>query len=144
MPQDHYATLGLTASATDADIKRAYKRLTRLHHPDKAGTTQANTSELLTAIRAAYAVLSDPVARKQYDVNRAHVQQGGGELLSWMRKRQGAGKGKGKTTGIQETLYDDTQARKWDSVDLRARAGGAYVGTAPGEEVAYNLDELLF
>ena len=52
---DHYATLGLSKSATEADIKTAFKKLALLHHPDRGGDTQQ-----FSAINEAYEVLKDP------------------------------------------------------------------------------------
>jgi len=37
---DHYATLGVAKSATEDEIKRAFRRLASQHHPDKGGDTQ--------------------------------------------------------------------------------------------------------
>ncbi len=60
---DLYEVLGLTASASAADIKRQYKRLANQHHPDKP----EGNAEKFKAIKQAYEVLSDKAARQQYD-----------------------------------------------------------------------------
>lgn len=73
---DHYATLGVTRTATAEDIKRAFRKLASLHHPDKGG----NTTEF-QKIQAAYAILSDPNKRAAYDNPQAQFGQefaGGG------------------------------------------------------------------
>jgi hypothetical protein len=62
MPTTHYSTLGLSSSATDADVKAAYRRLALETHPDKGGD-----AERFKAVAAAYATLSDPSARAAYD-----------------------------------------------------------------------------
>lgn len=59
---DHYATLGLSKSATEADIKTAFKKLALLHHPDRGGDTQQ-----FSAINEAYEVLKDTKKRLEYD-----------------------------------------------------------------------------
>jgi molecular chaperone DnaJ len=62
----HYETLGLERKARLADVKRAYKRLARRHHPDlNPGDRRAE--EHFKSIREAYAVLSDPQRRRAYD-----------------------------------------------------------------------------
>lgn len=58
----HYTTLGVGESATQDEIKKAYRKLASQHHPDKGGDT-AKFQE----IEAAYRTLSDPAQREQYD-----------------------------------------------------------------------------
>jgi DnaJ-class molecular chaperone len=60
--KDHYSTLGVARGASEAEIKRAYRRLASQHHPDKGGST-----EQFQTIEEAYRVLSDPAARQEYD-----------------------------------------------------------------------------
>lgn len=63
---DHYEVLGVPRDATDEEIKRAYKKLARTHHPDlnpEDGEAEARFKE----IGAAYAVLSDRDRRARYD-----------------------------------------------------------------------------
>ncbi|WP_076264035.1 J domain-containing protein [Intrasporangium flavum] len=66
-----YATLGLSPTATQAQISRAYRVLLRRHHPDtrdpgdEHGRVASDTA--LQQVLAAYAVLHDPVRRAAYD-----------------------------------------------------------------------------
>lgn len=59
---DHYAILGVTKDATPDQIKKAYRKLASQHHPDKGGDTAK-----FQQIQEAYAVLSDPAKKAQYD-----------------------------------------------------------------------------
>lgn len=59
---DHYATLGVSKTATADEIKRAYRRLASQHHPDKGGDTA-----LFQRVEEAHRVLSDPAQRQRYD-----------------------------------------------------------------------------
>ena len=65
---DLYAVLGLNSTASPEDIKKAFRQKAAEFHPDR------NHSELaparFRAVREAYDVLSDPVARSDYDDNR--------------------------------------------------------------------------
>lgn len=67
--QSHYKTLGLTNAASIAEIRRAYRILARRYHPDV--NPNKNTESLFKEIANAYAVLSDPEKRKQYDIDLA-------------------------------------------------------------------------
>lgn len=70
--QDLYEVLGVTREATSEDIKKAYRRLARQHHPDVAGAP--NDGEHFKQVVSAYEILSDPSKRRQYDL---FGQQGG-------------------------------------------------------------------
>ena len=64
--QDYYATLGVPRTASQADIKKAFRKLARENHPDKhAGDKRAEAR--FKEINEANAVLSDPAKREKYD-----------------------------------------------------------------------------
>jgi curved DNA-binding protein len=62
----HYQTLGLTNAASSTEIRRAYRILARRYHPDV--NPNENTEALFKEIAQAYAVLSDPERKQQYDL----------------------------------------------------------------------------
>jgi DnaJ-class molecular chaperone len=64
--QDYYETLGVPRSASQADIKKAFRKLAREHHPDKKPGDKAAEARF-KAINEANAVLSDADKRKKYD-----------------------------------------------------------------------------
>ncbi|MDO9145579.1 DnaJ domain-containing protein [Rhodoferax sp.] len=66
--KDHYAALGLSPSATLADIKKAFRQQAAIHHPDRNSALDAAARFRL--VQVAYEVLSDPDKRKAYDDNR--------------------------------------------------------------------------
>lgn len=66
MPQDHYRVLGVERTATQEEIKRAYRRLARQLHPD-ANRDDPQTEERFKQVTHAYEVLSDPDKRGRYD-----------------------------------------------------------------------------
>src|SRR5882724_11081270 len=64
--RDYYEILGVTKTATDAEIKRAYRALAVQHHPDK-NPNDPHAEEKFKEGAEAYAVLSDAQKRANYD-----------------------------------------------------------------------------
>lgn len=67
---DYYGLLGIAVDANDEDVRRAWRRLALEWHPDRAGV---GTTAAFQRISIAYAVISDPVARRVYDKRRGIV-----------------------------------------------------------------------
>ena len=70
---DYYETLGVEKSASGDDIKQAFRKLARVHHPDVAKNKVAGEAKF-KEINEAYEVLSDPEKRRQYDELGANWQ----------------------------------------------------------------------
>jgi molecular chaperone DnaJ len=85
--KDYYAALGVPKTATAAEIKKAYRKLARQHHPD-ANKGDAASEEKFKEISEAYDVLSDEAKRKEYDEARTLFGGGGFRV-----PRGGAGAG---------------------------------------------------
>jgi len=85
MPRDYYEILSVGKDASTDDIKKAYRRLAREHHPDVSSDPKEVAEEKFKEISEAYEVLSDDGKRKTYDqYGHAGVNQqfkGGG--FSW-------------------------------------------------------------
>src|SRR5690349_22734356 len=67
--QDFYAVLGVSASATQDEIKKQYRKLAARFHPDK-NPNDAKAADRFKEISEAYQVLGDAEKRKQYDQMR--------------------------------------------------------------------------
>jgi curved DNA-binding protein len=65
--RDYYKILGVNKSASNKDIKKAYRKLAMKYHPDRNKGNKA-AEERFKEISEAYAVLSDPEKKKQYDM----------------------------------------------------------------------------
>lgn len=87
--KDFYAVLGVGADASQDDVKKAYRKLARKHHPD-ANSGDAASERKFKEIGEAFAVLSDPEQRKQYDAVRA-MARGGARFTSGGPGGGGAG-----------------------------------------------------
>lgn len=75
--KDYYATLGVSRDASDEDIRKAFRKLARQHHPDVAKDKKAAEAKF-KEINEAHEVLSDPEKRKKYDELGANWKNGAG------------------------------------------------------------------
>jgi curved DNA-binding protein len=74
--KDYYAVLGLKRDASEDDIKKAFRRLARLYHPDVAKDKKGAEAKF-KEINEAHEVLSDPAKRRRYDELGANWDQAG-------------------------------------------------------------------
>ncbi|KAJ0412694.1 hypothetical protein ATCC90586_002324 [Pythium insidiosum] len=143
---DYYEVLGLTMDASDAEIKRAYRKLSLKYHPDKnAGNAEAE--QMFHKIARAYEVLSDPQKRQVYDLEGIEgleqEEQGGGRANSPFDSFfGGGGKPRGPDAAVEmpvtlEELYNGAQkeARFMKNVICRkCRGTGAKGGKRESEQ----------
>src|SRR4051812_48117350 len=91
--KDYYATLGVAKTATEKEIKQAYRKMARKHHPDvNQGDKSAETR--FKDISEAYEVLGDPEKRRKYDElgsNWRAYEQAGTAARPGQRPPQGGG-----------------------------------------------------
>lgn len=160
MPVDYYEVLGVSRTASDADIKRAYRSMARKYHPDVAAdktVAEAHFKE----INEAYGILSDPQKRQLYDayghagVNGGATQgspfagfgvEGFGDIFDMFfgargaqtqTKRQGPLRGQDLRYDLQITLEDafsGTQ-REISFKHLAACSTCKGTGAAPGTPI---------
>ena len=69
MPEDPYRTLDVSKDASDAEIKRAYRKLARQYHPDR-NPGDAAAEERFKAIQSAYESIGTAEGRSQHDQQR--------------------------------------------------------------------------
>ena len=76
--RDYYEVLGVDRNASDADLKKAYRKLAKKYHPDVNPGDKDAEAKFKEATEA-YGILSDPDKRKQYDqFGHAAFENGGG------------------------------------------------------------------
>ena len=138
--KDYYSTLGVAKTATEKEIKQAYRKLARKHHPDvNPGDKSAEAK--FKEINEAYEVLGDPPKRKKYDELgsnwRMYEQAGAGANAGagaggWNINFGGGGQGGGFRTMTEEEMREMFGDADPFSDFFHTFFGG---GGGPGEDV---------
>jgi DnaJ-class molecular chaperone len=97
--KDYYAILGLDTTASDEEIKRAYRRLAFTYHPDRNPENRSFAEDKFKEVTEAYGVLANPSKRREYDRLRTASATG--------RGASGSGHAGGRSWGSYEDLFRD-------------------------------------
>ncbi|KAK4054039.1 hypothetical protein OIO90_003684 [Microbotryomycetes sp. JL221] len=81
-PKDHYEVLGVEFTATQDEIKKAFRKAALVHHPDKNPNDVEGATKRFATIQAAYECLSDEQERAWYDDHRDDIVNGGSNSTS--------------------------------------------------------------
>lgn len=112
--RDYYATLGIPRDASQANIKKAYRKLARQHHPD-VNKGDAAAEGRFKEINEAHAVLGDPEKRKAYDELGANWEMyqragaGSGAAGDPFAGFRGFGGSQGQPAGVRFEYHGDPQ-----------------------------------
>jgi curved DNA-binding protein len=132
--QNYYETLGIPKTASEAEIKKAYRKLAMQYHPDR-NQGDKTAEEKFKQINEAYAVLSDTAKRQQYDTygdQRFHQQYSSEDIF------------RGTDFGsIFEEMGLGGRSNFFSSIfgagGAGARQGGGFGGPQRGQDVEYPL-----
>jgi DnaJ-class molecular chaperone len=169
--KDYYATLGVTKAASEKDIKQAFRKLARKHHPDVNPGDKAAEAKF-KEINEAYEVLGDSAKRKKYDelganwrmYEQAEAQGGPNPFAGQWNVDFGGGGGGGGRSGFRTMTQEEMEEMFGDSNPFSdffttffgggggfggadARPGGARAGARgrqrPGRDVEHELELTL-
>jgi molecular chaperone DnaJ len=129
--KDFYAVLGVPVDATQDAVKKAYRKLARQHHPD-ANSGNPASEQRFKEVGEAYAVLSDPEQRQQYDAVRA-MSHGGARFTAG-----GGGNGAGGFEDLLGGLFGG-QGGGVPRGNVRFTTGGPPGGQAGFEDLLGGL-----
>jgi molecular chaperone DnaJ len=153
--KDYYAVLGVAKDASAADIKKAYRKLARDHHPDSnPGDTAKH--DRFKEVAEAYDVVGDPEKRKKYDEMRSLYASGGfpggfsggfqqgqgfdlSDLFGGAGSAGGAGGGLGGMFGDLFGAAQRQQARPRKGADVTARTTLDFLEALEGTTVSLQL-----
>ncbi len=109
MAKDYYQTLGLQKGASEDEVRKAFKKLARKHHPD-LNPNDKKSEEKFKEIAVAYDVLSNPEKKKKYDTYGSADFEGfpggGGRSYSYGPFGQGGTMGGGRVNFDMDDLGD--------------------------------------
>ena len=150
--KDYYSILGVSRNASDADIKKAFRKLAREYHPDVAKDKKAAEAKF-KEINEAHEVLSDPDKRRKYDELGANWESGGYQPPPGAQFRRwstgGGGGAQGEEFHFGGTGFSDffeqffgaggARGGNFEEMFRQARTGGAADGgadyAAPGADI---------
>ncbi len=133
MADDPYTALGLTRDASDADIRRAYKRLVKELHPDVNPGNKAS-EERFKKVSAAFSILGDGEKRRKFD--RGEIDASGQERAEHPYYRYASGRG--GFSGFQGGAFSDF-SDVFSDLFGNADAGTRTYPTS-GKDIRYTLD----
>lgn len=139
MIDDPYEVLGVAKDATQADVKKAYRKLAKILHPDLHPGDKSKETEF-QAIAAAYDILGDAEKRKRFDAGEIDAKGHERPQRQYYRQHTDADpQGRYESSGGYGD-FEDVSDIFSDLFGARGRAQGGRGFSARGADVRYHLD----
>ena len=122
---DFYTLLGLTAAASTAEIKSAFRIRAKLYHPDINSSSDAN--ENFRMLYIAYATLIDPLKRKLYDQLLKEDLKVGTEWVSRAEYEKMQRRAAMRARMYANMQYDQFEARTFSKASFHAKQAMAFI-----------------
>ncbi|TNF21425.1 MAG: J domain-containing protein [Rhodobacteraceae bacterium] len=141
MNEDPYKVLGVARTATQDEIKKAYRKLAKALHPDLNPGDSAKAAQF-QAVAAANDILSDPETRKRFDAGEIDAAGQERPQRQYYRDHAGADPQGRYTTGAGHGDFDDLSGVFSDlfGAGARARTGRSQGFAARGADLRYHLE----
>jgi DnaJ-class molecular chaperone len=134
MAEDPYKVLGLEKTASDDEVRRAFRKLAKQYHPDLHPGDKAAAEQFKT-VSAAYDVVGDAEKRKKYD--RGEIDAAGEPRRGFERQYAGAGQGGARTFSEGDFGIGDIFS---DLFGARGPRGPGAGFSLRGQDVRYTLE----
>ena len=148
MAKDYYRILDVPRNASDAEIKKAYRKLAMQYHPDRNPGKEKWANEKFKEINEAYGVLGDPQKRNQYDhfgtVGNVGDIFGSPFTTTTFEEMMKDFGGAGLRFDFLDDIFGDFLKGRGSSFSFRSfggRPGRVRFEVWPGQEI--NLDEIF-
>jgi DnaJ-class molecular chaperone len=139
MADDPYVVLGVPRTASEDDVRRAYRKLAKELHPDLNPSDPKAAEERFKKVSAAYEIIGDQEKRKQYD--RGEIDASGEARRGFHRTYAGGGPFAGRSAGQrpgEDFSFGDIFSDLFGSMRGRGEEGSPF--GVRGRDVRYSLD----
>jgi len=148
MAKDYYGVLGILKNASEAEIKKAYRKMAMQYHPDRNPGKEKWANEKFKQINEAYGVLGDPQKRRQYDqfgtVGNIGDIFGSPSTATTFEEMMKDFGGAGLRFDFLDDVFGDVLKGRGSSFSFRSFGGGpgrVIFEARPQQDI--NLDEIL-
>ena len=138
---DYYKILGITKSASEADIKKAYRKLARKYHPD-LNPNDKTAEKSFKEINEANEVLSNPENRKKYDAYGEHWQNGEAYEQEKRRQQEHQSRSQSNQGGYSQEDFSDMFGDMFGSASSGRRTNAKFRGQDYNSEIQLNLNDV--